>query len=92
MATGSSQGRVLIATICEIERGLFHVGYRGDAIGRELPIYQVGACAADARRLIEQQAKECGCDSVVWDHELVDPTLLLHPAAEMPGLTFSFNG
>ena len=92
METGNTQGRILVATMCAIERGLFCVGYRTDAIGGDLPIYQVGACAADARRRIEVQAKACGFDAVIWDHELVDPTLLLQPTAGMPGSTSSFSG
>lgn len=92
MATGCPQDRILAATICEIERGLFHVSYHMAAIEQDLPIYQVGACAAEAQGRIEQMAKARGFDVVVWDHELVDPTLLLHPAAEMPGLTFAFRG
>ena len=44
-------GRVLSATLCEVERGLFYVTYAMDSVGlgkHLLPRYQVGTCASDA--------------------------------------------
>jgi hypothetical protein len=64
-----TEERMLIATLCEIERGLFHVAYRvdGAAFGHHnLPRYEVGATALDVRRRIEQRARECGFGAVVW--------------------------
>jgi hypothetical protein len=78
----SKRGQVLRATLCEIERGLFHVSYRSDTADRrvgELPIYQVGASASDARQRIEQWAHGCGFDQVIWIHA---PAELARPAAQ----------
>lgn len=82
MGSRRMPGRVLRATLCEIERGLFHVGYQSDLAQwgvRELPAYQVGACAAEAKRRIEEQAQGCGFETVVWDYALFMPTSLLDP-------------
>ena len=75
-------GQVLRATLCEIERGLFHVSYQSDVAewgAQELPAYQVGACAAEAKQRIEEQAQGCGFETVVWDYALFIPTSLLDP-------------
>jgi hypothetical protein len=71
--------RLLRATLCEIERGLFHVSYRADTAKsglHELPIYQVGTCASDARQRVEERARGCGFELVVWDYATLVPALL----------------
>jgi hypothetical protein len=62
--------------LCEIERGLFHVSYRTDAVAGDLgslPVYQLGTTAADARQRIEETAQRCGFDTVIWDHPAAAP-------------------
>jgi hypothetical protein len=61
---------MLRATLCEVERGLFYIAYSLDvaAPGRRLlPPYQVGTSASDAMRRVEQEARACGFESIVWD-------------------------
>ncbi len=75
--------RTLHATLCEVERGLFHVSYRMEGAGlgkHHLPLYQLGTCAADARLLIEQQARGFGYASIVWD-DLLQETPIHQPEA-----------
>jgi hypothetical protein len=70
MGSKIPEERTLHATLCEVERGLFHVSYRMEGAGlgkHHLPLYQLGTCAAEARLLIEQQALAYGYASVVWD-------------------------
>jgi hypothetical protein len=65
-----TEERTLIATLCEVERGLFHVAYRvdGAAIGHHnMPRYEVGATALDVQQRIGQRARECGYGAVVWE-------------------------
>ncbi len=76
--------QVLRATLCEIERGLFHVLYRMEGVGlgqHHLPRYQVGASASDARRRVEQRARECGYETVAWETEVAEP-VIQWPAAD----------
>lgn len=83
-------GGTLRATLCEVERGLFHVNYRSEAVDwdvHELPLYQVGTSAADAQQRIEQRAQECGFDIVTWDHVLVDPAPRFRPTQDIPNLS-----
>jgi hypothetical protein len=80
-----SDGRVLSATLCEVERGLFYVTYAMDsaALGKHLlPRYQVGTCALDAQQRIEKTARECGYEAVVWEAEAAHPSALSVPAEE----------
>jgi hypothetical protein len=75
MGSKIPEERTLYATLCEVERGLFHVSYRmeGPGLGKHrLPLYQLGTSASEVRRLIEQQAREHGYASVVWDSLLPD--------------------
>jgi hypothetical protein len=70
--------RMLYANLYEIERGLFCVSYRrGDgAIGKHLlPCYQVGISVSDAQKRIEQRARECGYDAVVWEAAREGPVM-----------------
>jgi hypothetical protein len=78
-------GRVLSATLCEVERGLFYVTYTMDslALGKHLlPRYQVGTCASDAQQRIEKRARECGYEAVVWESAPADASVLSLPVAE----------
>lgn len=66
--------RDLRATLCQVERGLFHINYRTDTAEpdvHELPRYQLGASASDAKRRIEKAARRCGFASVLWDDATV---------------------
>ncbi len=75
METPRVRGKTLHATLFEIERGLFRLSYRADLMEHEkheLPPYQVGTCASDARRRIEHKARACGYEAIIWDAELVD--------------------
>ena len=77
--------RVLNATLCEVERGLFYVTYAMDSksFGKHLlPRYQVGTCATDAQRRIEKRARECGYEKVLWEATAADPLGLPMPMAE----------
>jgi hypothetical protein len=77
--------RILRATLCEIERGLFHVSYRSDATEwdvHELPAYQVGGSAAEAQQRVEARAQRCGFDTVLWDYALFVAASLPDPAGD----------
>jgi hypothetical protein len=69
---------MLRAAFCEIERGLF---YATDCAGRsdahELPAYQLGTCAADAKQRIEEIISARGYETVIWEDTLVGPRLSL---------------
>jgi hypothetical protein len=85
MGSRRSPGRILRATLCEIERGLFHVSYRSDVVEwdvHELPAYQVGASAVDAKQRIEARAQGCGFETVLWEYALVVPTSMPDPTGE----------
>ena len=71
---GSSRGKVLRATLCEIERGVFYASYpdAGPGIAIDV-IYQVGASATDAKRKIEQTARQHGYEIVIWKDDLAEP-------------------
>jgi len=63
-------GRMLRVSICEIERGLFQAKYRNHksaVFTHELPTYQVGVSASEARQWIEQSARAIGYDTVIWE-------------------------
>ena len=66
--------RVLRATLCQVECGLFHINYRTDTgapDAQELPRYQLGASALDAKRKIERVARRSGFAVVLWDDATV---------------------
>lgn len=70
MESGRLPRQVLRATLCEVERGLFHVNYRTDTAlsdFHELPRYQLGGSGSDAKRRIERAARRCGFAIVLWD-------------------------
>jgi hypothetical protein len=85
MGAASMLDRTIRATLCEIERGLFHARYRStDPLTRRgesvlnhhyLPIYQVAPCAADAMKEIEATARAGGYDAVVWEDALPAPAI-----------------
>jgi hypothetical protein len=78
MGSQFSDEQTLHATICEIERGLFHIVYRvhGKGLGKHsLPRYEVGACASDAQMRVERQARECGFGLIVWDDQVAVPAM-----------------
>jgi len=85
MGSRSVRTHFLQATLCEVERGLFHVSYltdTADSMVLGLPAYQVATCAADAKQQIEARAQNCGFDTVVWDYAHEVPPLLSEQAAE----------
>jgi hypothetical protein len=85
MGIQTTEGQMLHAALCEIERGLFYVSYSADDVGlgkHSLPRYQVGTGAPDARRRVEQHAYECGFKAVIWEAPLGGPGLLPSPARE----------
>lgn len=60
----------LHAALYEIERGLFCTTYPGREPGFDrMPRYQLGASVADAKRRIEQYARRCGFDAVIWSED-----------------------
>jgi hypothetical protein len=74
MATGTKHERVLLAALCEIESGLFYATYRvSQSEADELPAYQVGACAEDAKHRLEQTIGAFGYTSVIWEDTLIVP-------------------
>ena len=73
MASAYDRSQVLRATLCEVERGLFHVSYHtddADSVAKELPAYETGACPSDVMQRIEAGAKGYGFEAVIWDYEL----------------------
>jgi hypothetical protein len=76
MEAASRQRRTLRATICEIERGVFYAVYAGDRSAPatdELPVYQVGRSADDAKRSIERRAHQLGYSEVWWQESIIAP-------------------
>jgi hypothetical protein len=90
MGSQLKEERMLRATLCEVERGLFHVLYRteGKGLGQHLlPRYEVGACESDARLRVEQRARECGYSVVVWDTASPDLQMRVPPVGQDAHLT-----
>jgi hypothetical protein len=76
MEAARRHGKILRATLCEIERGVFYATYLQDnaAPGIEgLPHYQVGKSAVDAKMRLEGSARELGYDAVSWKESIVVP-------------------
>ena len=70
MQSGRLPLPVLRATLCEVERGLFHSNYRTDTAAadvHEMPRYILAGSTADAMRRIEKAARRCGFELVLWD-------------------------
>ncbi len=82
------RGRTLRATLCEIERGLFHVRYQvGDAEwdGDDLPRYWVGTSVSDAEQHVRQRALEVGFEAVLIGYELLIPSVVFQRDATAMG-------
>jgi hypothetical protein len=70
LTAAGNPGRMLRVSICEIERGLFQAKYRthkSAVFTHELPTYQVGVSASEARQWIEQSARAIGYDTIIWE-------------------------
>lgn len=70
MGTRGSTQSTLRATLCEIERGLFHARYLTPPSGtnaRDLPVYQVAMSATDAKLWIEESARALGYKTIIWE-------------------------
>ena len=75
MVNDSTHGRMVHATLCEVEHGLFFISYRTGDMQHDthrLPPYEVGTCVSDVRQRIEQQARGCGYEVIVWDSPASD--------------------
>ena len=81
----ATEGRgVLRASIFGVELGLFRVLYRaGLAVADDLPTYQFGNDASDAKRRIETSVTALGYDAIAWEDaaENVDAPAELRPLA-----------
>ena len=85
MEAADRRGRTLRATLCEIERGVFYVTYPdGGFLGDLEETYQLGACAADAKRHVEQIVRAHGYDVVIWKDDLTAPLFASHPSHHQP--------
>jgi hypothetical protein len=76
MGAVNRPGRTLHATLCEIERGIFHATYIGCESASDtqaLARYQVGTSAEDAKHRIERSAQAYGYDSVIWTQTTIAP-------------------
>jgi hypothetical protein len=91
MAQEIRQRQALQALLHAVEPGLFAVTYRPDPAGWErhdLPVYQVGRCAADAKQRIEAAVEAAGYRSVIWEDELL-ATRSQRRCGSAPGLNGS---
>ncbi|HEY0183468.1 MAG TPA: hypothetical protein VGC09_11735 [Rhodopila sp.] len=85
MRTIIAEDRTLCATLCEVERGLFHVTYRSDPVDPgilDLPRYQLGGSGFEARQHIERLARTLGYNVVVWTAPFGAPGPFGDPAVE----------
>jgi hypothetical protein len=77
MEAARRHGRILLrATLCEIERGVFYATYFQDKAApdtEDLPRYQVGKCADDAKQQIEANARALGYEGVSWKEAIIVP-------------------
>jgi hypothetical protein len=74
MTAHNGHARTLRATLCEIERGLFYATYRTvGAVADEMPAYQLGTDAADAKRKIEAIVGALGYHTIIWEDTIVVP-------------------
>lgn len=74
MEAASGQGRTLRATLCEIECGVFYATYQPGPDTDNLPSYQVGKSADDAKQKIERRAKALGFAAVTWRESIMVPS------------------
>jgi hypothetical protein len=76
MSAKRRPGPELRATLCEIEPGLFYATYRTDRSAsdlRELPAYQPGTCACDAKQRIGPIVQALGFETIIWEDAIVLP-------------------
>jgi hypothetical protein len=76
MEAARRYGKILRATLCEIERGVFYATYFQDKTGPDtesLPHYQVGNSASDAKQRIEGNARALGYEAVRWKESILVP-------------------
>jgi hypothetical protein len=76
MASARWHGKILRATLCEIERGVFYVTYLQDKTApdtEDLPHYQVGKSAVEAKQQLEGTALALGYQAVSWKETIVVP-------------------
>lgn len=76
MEAARRHGKTLRATLCEIERGVFYATYFQDRTApdtEDLPRYQVGRSAGDAKQQLEGNARELGYEAVSWKESIVIP-------------------
>jgi hypothetical protein len=70
------QSATLHVTVCEIEAGLYCATYPRSGAGFDasgLPTYEVGGCAADAKRRLEASIRALGYETIVWREGLMAP-------------------
>lgn len=75
-----ANGRWLWATLCEIEPGLFQAVYSNTGSvsdEQQLPAYQTGVNATDARRRFEKETRAFGYGAITW----IDVNFAVRPAA-----------
>ena len=66
---GTEATKILRATLCEIERGVFYATYfHGDVplVSGALPTFKLGVSALDVRRRIERDARALGYGTISW--------------------------
>jgi hypothetical protein len=76
MEAGHRHGRILRATLCEIERGVFYATYFQERTApdtEDLPHYQIGKSASDAKQRIERTARAIGYETVCWKESITVP-------------------
>jgi hypothetical protein len=76
MEAARRHGRILRATLCEIERGVFYATYFQDRAAPDtegLPRYHVGRSASDAKQQLEGSARALGYEAVNWTESIVIP-------------------
>lgn len=81
MEAASRRGRILRATLCEIERGVFYATYFQDRSAPdtdELPSFQVGKTAIEAKQRIERNARALGYETVSWKESITVPVFPAH--------------
>lgn len=87
MTARCRHGPTIHATLCEIERGLFFATYRTNgSLSKldDLPTYQPGTCAADAKQRIGQSAQGLGFDRIIWEDASVVPPALSRGRSARP--------
>jgi hypothetical protein len=76
MEAARRHGKILRATLCEIEHGVFYATYFQDKTAPDtenLPHYHVGKSASEAKQRIEGAAGAIGYAAVSWKESIVVP-------------------